>query len=81
MKEGEIEGQLPITIPCNAGVRRRFLKTLSEQLERAVTSEDVLEPLQQGGRLHDETIVAIRRDVQSLVTPPPQTARMLRKGT
>jgi hypothetical protein len=73
IKENEIPGQLPIAIPCNPGVRRGFLKAIGQQLERETTSEDVLAPLLEGGKLNEETVAAIRLDVERLTAPPKKT--------
>jgi hypothetical protein len=70
MKEGEVPGQLPITIACNPTARRTFLKALAEQLGHKPTSEEVLAPLLEGGRLNEETIAAIRADVEGLTAEP-----------
>lgn len=69
MQENETEGQLRIAIPCSPVTRRGFLKAIEQGLGHKPTVEEILAPLLEGGKLNEETIAAIRLDVESLMRP------------
>ena len=66
MQENATEGQLPITIPCSPVTRRGFLKAIEQDFGHKPMVEEVLAPLLEGGKLHEETVAAIRRDIENL---------------
>ena len=66
MLENKTEGQLPITIRCSPVTRRGFLNAMEQGLGHKPTVEEVLAPLLEGGKLHDETVAAVRRDIETL---------------
>lgn len=66
MHENRTEGQVAITIPCSTVTRRGFLKAIEQGLGHRPTSEEVLSALLKGRTLHEDTVAAVRRDIENL---------------
>jgi hypothetical protein len=75
MQENATEGHLPITIRCSTVTRRGFLKAIEQDLGHKPSVEEVLAPLLEGGKLNEETVAAIRLDIESLILPSKRTTR------
>ena len=75
MQETAAEGNLPIAIRCSPVTRRGFLKAIEQDLGRKPSAEEVLAPLLEGGALNEETVAAIRRDIENLVVATKRPSR------
>jgi hypothetical protein len=65
MEESRTKEQLPIAIRCSPVTRRIFLQTIAEGLGHPPTADEMLSLIAEPN-LQEDTLVALRRDIQSL---------------